>query len=315
MSMSPRPWRAFVAAFVAGLMLACTPAPEPASAPKPAAPTVVPHGAASPDQAVSLLLGHLRRNALADVPRTALPADLHARVEASWRQGRSRWPLTELPLDESIPGMIKALTRPEAERQLQSRFDQQLSGQTRALQEAARGMGMFGKQYLAQQGADYTPQQRQHYGEMIDAVSGWARHAPLGDPGRGREAIHLLVKGAERSGLTGDEDFNRLGMEASLKALVPLYIAFKQMLGLYGLGVDAALAGARAETVRTEGERAGVRLSYTLAGRDIETEVEAVKVDGRWYLADYLKAAEASLGDDKAEAQAAVPEPKPAAGR
>ena len=138
---------------------------------------------------------------------------------------------------------------------------------------------------------------------------------PKGDPGRGREAIHLLVKGAERSGLTGDEDFNRLGMEASLKALVPLYIAFKQMLGLYGLGVDAALAGARAETVRTEGERAGVRLSYTLAGRDIETEVEAVKVDGRWYLADYLKAAEASLGDDKAEAQAAVPEPKPAAGR
>lgn len=302
--MSPRPGRSLVLGLLAGLLLACSPALEPASTPKHAAPAVVPHGAATPDAAVSDLLDHLGRNALADVPRSALPAALHARVETSWRNGQSRWPLTELPLDQSIPGMLETLTATDAEPRLQARFGQQLSGQTRALQDAARGMGLFGKQYLAQQGRDYSRQQREHYSQLIDAVSGWAQQAPLGDPGRGREAIHLLVKGAERSGIRNNEDFTRVGMEASLKALVPLYIAIKQMLALYGLGVDTALAGARAETVRVEGDRAQVRIRYALAGRDIETVVEAVRVEGRWYLADYLKAAEASLGEPQDEAEA-----------
>ena len=58
-------------------------------------------------------------------------------------------------------------------------------------------------------------------------------------------------------------------------------------------------------------------LSFTwLDGHAIETEVEAVRVDGRWYLADYLEDAEASLPPPEPEAPAALAkEPKAPAGR
>lgn len=291
--------------FLALTLAACSPSNESTAPSNARTPRSVPHGAATPDAAVSDLIAHLRRNALSDVARTALPAPLHARVEAGWRTGKSRWPLSELPFDDHLPGMLKGLTAEGAERKLNARFKQQLAGQTKALQDAARGLGLFGKQYLGREG-QYNAQQRQHYVQLIDAMSAWAQKAPLGDPARGKESIHLMVNGATRSGLKGDDDLTRLGMEASLKALVPLYIAGKQVLGLYGLGIDATLASVRAETVKTERDKANVRVRYTLAGKDIDTVMKAVKVDGRWYLADYLEDAEASLPPPEPE-----PEPMP----
>ena len=311
-----RNWRFLVSVLIGALLFsACSPSNPPDSTAKPGAVAPVPHGAATPDAAVSDLIAHLRRNALADVARTALPASLHARVEAAWRTGKSRWPMTELPFDDNLPGLLKALTAKDAERKLNARFKQQLSGQTRALQDAARGLGLFGKQYLGREG-QYNAQQRQHYVQLIDAMSAWAQKAPLGDPARGKESIHLLVNGATRTGLKGDEDLSRLGMDAGLKALVPLYIAGKQVLALYGLGVDATLASLRAETIKIEGNKADVRVRYSLADKDIDTVMKAVKVDGRWYLADYLEDAEASLPPPEPEAPAALAkEPKAPAGR
>ncbi len=283
-----------------GLLLACSPSPSgkhDATSVEALSP-----GAASPAEAVTDLIGHLRQNELAELARVALPPALHAEVEAAWRQDESRWPLTELPLDDRIPAMLAALTRPAAEEQLRLAFRRQLSGQTRALQDAARGLGVFGKEYLGREGG-YNAQERQHYTQLVDRFASWAAQAPLGDPERGRQSIALLVKGAERAGVKGDADFSRLGMEGSLKALVPLYIAFKQMLGLYGLGVDATLASLQAETVSSEGDAAEVRVHYLLDGREIQTVIRAIRVDGRWYLADYLDAARESLPP---------PEPDPA---
>lgn len=311
-----RSWRFLVSVLVGALLFsACSPANSPDNPAKPGAATPVPHGATSPDAAVSDLIAHLRRNALADVARTALPAPLYAEVDAGWRTGKSRWPLSELPFDDNLPGLLKALTAKDAERKLNARFKQQLSGQTKALQDAARGLGLFGKQYLGREG-QYNAQQRQHYVQLIDAMSAWAQKAPLGDPARGKESIHLLVNGAARTGLQGDEDLTRLGMDTGLKALVPLYIASKQVLGLYGLGVDATLASVRAETVKIEGDKADVRVRYSLADKDIDTVMKAVKVDDRWYLADYLEDAAASLPAAAPETPAAPTiKPEPAAGR
>ena len=62
--------------------------------------------------------------------------------------------------------------------------------------------------------------------------------------------------------------------------------------------------------------KADVRVRYSLADKDIDTVMKAVKVDGRWYLADYLEDAEASLPPPEPEAPAALAkEPKAPAGR
>ncbi|MDO4708706.1 MAG: hypothetical protein Q4B94_02620 [Pseudomonadota bacterium] len=268
------------------------------------------HGADSPNAAVTDLIAHLRDDDLPAIARTALPAGLHAEVEAAWQDGRSRWPLTELPLDDSIPKMLAALTQANAEQTLQQSFRQQLSGQTRAMQDAARGLGVFGKEYLGREG-HYNLSQRQHYTQLIDVVSSWAAGAPLGDAGRGRQSIGLLVKAATEGGISGDEDFSRLGLAASLEGLTPLYVAIKQILELYGLDVNQTLASVNVETVSEAGDEAELRVSYTLAGRPVKTVMQAVRVQGRWYLADYLQAARASL-DAQTPAQT-TDEPVPAA--
>ncbi|WP_158601804.1 hypothetical protein [Solilutibacter pythonis] len=298
-----RGWQDAALMILAGILAACSPSPTPAAGDLRAP---VQAGAATPDAAVGELIEHLRYNDLAAIPRIGLPPALHDEVAAAWRRGESRWPLTELPLDDNLPKLLAALTRPQAERQLHAVFRGQISGQTPALQEAARGLGVFGKEYLGREGR-YNTRQRQHYTQLIDALASWASQAPLGEPERGRQGVALLVKGAERSGITGDADFSRLGMEASLKALVPLYIASKQFLGLYGLGVDATLAGVEVETVETEGDRAEVRVRYELAGREVRTVMDAVRIDGRWYLTDYVEAARASLAPAAALSEAVTP--------
>ncbi|PJJ96929.1 hypothetical protein CO611_07780 [Lysobacteraceae bacterium NML03-0222] len=265
------------------------------------------HGADTPSAAVTDLIAHLRNDDLPALARSALPAGLHAEVATAWQEGRSRWPLTELPLDDSIPKVLTALTQADAESRLQQSFRQQLSGQTRAMQDAARGLGVFGKEYLGREG-HYNLSQRQHYTQLIDVFSSWAASAPLGDAKRGQQSIALLVKAAEQGGINSDEDFSRLGLDASLEGLTPLYVAIGQILELYGLDMAATLASVKVETVSEAGDEAELRVSYTLAGRPIKTVMQAVRVDGRWYLADYLQAARDSLAGSPMEA---IPQPPP----
>ncbi|PJK12370.1 hypothetical protein CO614_04970 [Lysobacteraceae bacterium NML120232] len=305
-------WQSFALFLACGLMQACSPCAVFSGEKDKAEQAAAVHGADSPDAAVTDLIAHLRNDDLPAIARSALPAELYGQVEAAWKDGRSRWPLTELPLDDSIPKMLAALTQADAEKKLQQSFAEQLSGQTRALQDAARGLGVFGKEYLGREG-HYNLSQRQHYTQLIDVFSSWAAGAPLGDAARGKQSIGLLVKAAEEAGISGDEDFSRLGLDASLERLTPLYVAMKQMLGLYGLDMEATLASVKVETVSETADQAELRVSYTLAGRPVKTLMQVVRVDGRWYLADYLEAARASLAaENTAETTGKTPEARPA---
>jgi hypothetical protein len=74
------------------------------------------------------------------------------------------------------------------------------------------------------------------------------------------------------------------------------------LLAEYGLDFDAALAGARITLAEQTGDRARVRLQYTLAGQPVDAFVRLERREGRWYLTDLLRRAEA-------EAATALPQP------
>ena len=82
-----------------------------------------------PAQAVRLLAARLRRDDLAGYARHAVPPALHARLVAAWREDRSRWPLTELPLHARLPGFITTLAAPGAEALLGT-YNRQFAGAT-----------------------------------------------------------------------------------------------------------------------------------------------------------------------------------------
>jgi hypothetical protein len=273
----------------------------------PAAPADT--GAArKPAQAVRQLTAHLRANELEAFALEAVPPDLHARLVIAWREGRTRWPLDELPFGRRLPAMLAALAAPGSELALQKTFDHQFAGADRELRSAATTLGQFGTQYLANEG-DYSDDERQHYAQLIGAASQWAMQAPLGDRARAHRAIATLATAARRTRLASEADFRTAGMDASLRRIGPFADALKQALAGYGLDLDADLATLDASLQQQTGDRAKVRMRYRFAGQDIDTVVSMRRIDGRWYLVDYLRHAEAALARPPA---AAAPPAAPA---
>jgi hypothetical protein len=119
--------------------------------------------------------------------------------------------------------------------------------------------------------------------------------APLGDPQRARQAIAQLATAARRTGLETPADFAAAGMDGSLQRLAPFAATLKQVLAQYGLALDASLTGMQVTLLQQTGDSARVRMRYQLGGSDIDTVVSLQRVDGRWYLADYLRHARAAV--------------------
>ncbi len=268
---------------LACVLVACDRAPPPA----PAARTAAPAAATRPAQAVRQLTRHLRDNDLVAFAHEAVPPALHAQLERAWSAGHTRWPLDELPFDDRVPALLKSLAAPQAQTDLQRVFDQQFAHAPRQIKGAAASLGLFGAQYIQRQG-DYSDDERQHYAQLIQATSAWATTAPLSDRARAQRALAALTVAARRTGLDSAADFQRAGMEESLRRMGGFAQAFKQALAAYGLDLDASLDGMHATLLQQTGDRARVRMQYRYAGRDIDTVVAVQRIDGRWYLSDYL---------------------------
>lgn len=277
-----------IAALSLLLAVACQ---RPADAPAPDA------AGTRPAEAVRRLAARLRANDAAGFARLALPPALHARVAAGWRDGRSRWPLDELPLDGQLPALLATLSAEGAEARLLADFDRQFARSGRELQQAVHSLGLFGVEYLGQD-ASYSDEEREHYRQGLTALAQWGGAAPLADRIRARATLVQLASAARRTGIADAGDFARLGMEDSLRRLGPFLGAAKGALARYGLDLDASLDGVEATLLEQTGDTARVRLRYRLGEQPIDAVLVLQRIDGRWYLRDHLAHAEASLASD-----------------
>ncbi|MCC4604548.1 hypothetical protein [Xanthomonas campestris] len=284
----------------------------------------LPGAKAEPAAAMQSMTLPLRRNDLVAYARIRVTPAQYTQLEAAWRSGTSRWPLTELPLPNETGALLGSLSAPDAERRLQQAFDAQLAGQSRGIAQAAQSLGQFGVQYLRSR-SDYQPEQRAHYVQLVDALSAWAASAPLADRPRAKASIADLVTAARATGITSDADLQQLGMEESLRRLGPFWAACKKVLERYDLSIDSSLDALRTGLVKQQGDSAQVRLRYPLAAHDIDLTVALIKRDGHWYqqqtqdeVAALLRAQptpglpEAAAGTDAAPAAAADAGQRPA---
>lgn len=284
-------------------MAGCTPGPvEPP-----------PVAAGGPEAAVRQLARHLHDNDLPGFARDAVPPSDYARLESAWREGRSRWPLTELPLDDQLQPLLAALAAPDSERTLQQGFKRNFANQGKDLKDAARSLGLFGVQYVKREGV-FTDEERAHYAQTIAALSDWAQQAPLADPKRGAAAIARLAAAARQTGLASEQSLQAAGMTGSLQRLSPFLSGAKAVLADYGLPLDRSLAGLDTTLVEEKGDSARVRITYPLGQRTIDTVVSLQRRDGRWYLSDHLRRAEQALASPAGESAAAAILPPPATG-
>lgn len=248
---------------------------------------------ATPAQVVRRLTSHLRHNDFDTFAREAVPPGLHAQLDLAWREGRTRWPLDQLPFGDHLPQMLDSLAAPGSEARLQRIFDRQFAGSARELRAAATALGVFGAQYVGHEG-DFSEGERQHYAQLIAATAQWGERAPLSDRARAGKAIAALAAAARRSGLTSEAAFRDAGIDSGLRRMGPFAAAFKRVLADYGLRVDADLATLEATLQQQTGDTAQVRMRYRFAGQQIDTVVAMERIDGRWYVSDFLRHARAA---------------------
>lgn len=251
--------------------------------------------ATTPEAAVTLLVDALRNDALEAIPCRAVPPAMQNALEQVWREDRSRWPISELPLSEKLPAVLDALNSPGAETKLRIGFDRQFGGQTAELQSAARGLGLFAVRYI-QKESSYQPDQRAHYANLIVALGDWSNHAPLGDRALGHQAVSLLVAGAKASSIHDDAGLRAAGMRQSLRGLVPLYRNAKQALALYGLSLDDTFSSVQASLKDRDGDHARVHVRYLIQGESVEADIAVERREGHWYLAGMLADAQPKPG-------------------
>lgn len=264
----------------------------------------VPAAARTPADAVRLSTGLLRDNRLDSFTRIAVPPALHRQLQDAWQQGRSCWPLDELPFGQRLPRMLQVLAAAGAEPTLRQGFDRQFANADAELHAAARALTLFGTEYLQREGT-FSPQQRQHYPQLVQAVGGWAADTPLGNRDRAHAAIHQLTVAARQTGLHTPAHFQQHGMDDSLHRLGSFTAVFKQQLAGYGLDVDAALSGMSVQVRTQQADRATLDIRYTLHRQAIQAEVDVERIDGHWYVSDFVRGARQAL---------AAPAPAPGTG-
>lgn len=265
---------------------------------------VAPGTAAGPVQAVALLSRHLRDNDLQAFARDAVPPPLRPQLDAAWRAGRTRWPLDELPFDRKIPGILATLSADKADAALRRSFDRQFANANTEIRAAASALGMFGVKFL-QSDDTLSAEERAHYAQLVSAMSAWGAKAKLGDSKRGRGAIARMTLAARQTGLRGEADFAQSGMGDSLRRLTPVIAALKDTLRSYDLDLDDSLDAMTLSLDHQDGDRARVRMRYRLAGEAIDTLVAVERIDGRWYLSDFLRHARAAAAPPPAPPAAA----------
>lgn len=246
---------------------------------------------ATPAETVRLLTGHLRDNNLDAFARDAVTPQVHAELELAWREGRTRWPLDQLPFSRHLPRAMAALSAPDGERRLQRGFDRQLANAS--LGQAAEFLTVFTVQYILQQG-DFSVSEREHYPQLAQALGQWATQAPIGDRTRAQAAIAAMSAAAREAALDTDQAFAEAGMAQGLQRMSRVLATGKQVLASYGFDLDGDLAGMDVQLQSQTGDLARVRMQYTLAGSPIDTIVQLERRDGRWYVSDFLRHAEAA---------------------
>lgn len=254
--------------------------------------------ATRPVNAIHVLRDRLLARDGAGFARLAVPPALHAQLQQAWSEGRSRWPLDELPLDARIPKMLAALQAPNADKVLMATFRKQFAGADADIDQAVRTLVVFGSGYL-QESPDDSSEERDHSAQALTALGHWAVNAPLSDPKRAQRFFTALSAAAIRSGIdskAGNRAFATLGMTQSLNRLSPfLATLLDQLNRQYRLDIDAALRSLHVTLLEQTGDNARLRLHYVLSGQPIDTVIPVVRIDGHWYLSDYVRRAQASL--------------------
>lgn len=258
---------------------------------------------ATPDAVVKASADALRQNDIGQFVKLVLPEARYNEVKAKF-ESRER---TAPEADEAaeFSEMMAKLTAADAETALMAelephiaQFEAEMAPQMPMMIGMGRGMAV----QQIQQSADMTADQKQQFVQFADAVANWLGGVKLGDRELAKQAIAKTVAAARALDLQTLDQVNALNFDQAMEKAGIAFGGLKDVLGVYGFDVNAALDSTQVEVLKSEGDAARVKLSYTLLGTAMSSEQDMVRENGRWYGKDTMKALSDALDQPAAPA-------------
>lgn len=255
-----------------------------------------------PVEAVNSILAKVKANDLAGVAALALPPAKLDEMRAKWAKEKSENPASDEEKASFAEQMAKH-TAPDAEATLYAELEPKLAEfETQMAPQLPMliGMGQGFAMQAINENQDLNDAQKKQATEVLGAIAGWAQTAKFTDRDLAKKGIAVVVKTARDLNLKTLDEVEALDFDGMLGKAGIAFGGVKNLISLYGIDMDAALASAKPSLISQEGDTAKVGVTYTFLGKQITSETDLVKVDGRWYGKESLDAIFESLaGSDE----------------
>jgi hypothetical protein len=270
-------------------------------------------GGNAPAAAMRELLGRLRHDDIGGFWRSALPATDYLALRASWRHGDARPALSgeqRARFDESLRRLLAPGAKASLNAQWQPRLaraEQQYGDQLPLL--IGIGRSLLGQTLAAHYALD--PAQQAQAEAMLAALVPWAQRAPWFDPAHAERLADVAVETARGLRLQSVEQALALDFDTAAQKASIAVAGIKRAFAVYGISLDAALDSAHVTTVSQQGDRATVRIDYSLGGQAASAIASMRRIDGRWYSAALVDAVRRGEAGAAAADPVATPAAKP----
>jgi len=251
-----------------------------------------------PVAAVKGLAAAVHDNDLVRYSRLSVPPALHQQLEDRWKQELAAAPAPSEAERRKFDQMLVRLTEPEAEARLieatenkLKRFEAEINGQW-PLMKATLSIFAAG---MIQANRQLGTANKAHAEALSSTILDGLQPARLTDRTLARKAVATVVATARDLDVKTLEDTRHLQMLPTLEKAGVLLKGLKQLAKVYGIDADVALTGVEARVESVDGDTATMQVRYPLLGQNIEFEMQLLRIDGRWYDADAVYAAQAKL--------------------
>lgn len=256
--------------------------------------------AKDPVTAAQNLSAAMRDNDFNRFTHIMVPPDDYTKLEQRFKDEGAKKPAPSPEESKQFADQIANLTASDAETKLFADIQPKLAQMGPQIP-----MGVAMMSGLAGQAIDNNPKlgadEKTQAKAVLTAVTKWATTAPLSDPDKAKQAIHIVVTTARDLKLTTLEAAQKLSFSDTMDKIGIVVGGLRKTMAVYGFDTDKAFASVKVVKKSEDGDKAVVTVSYTLLDTPVTADVAMVKRDGRWYSADLVKSIEDSLTNKPAE--------------
>ncbi len=246
--------------------------------------------ATGPQQALQKSIGLAREGDIGGLIENMLPPAEFSRIKAEWTNQKDDAAIDDAARARFAETMAK-LTAPDAADALFKEFEPDIRQFDAQYQQQIPTMVAMGRSYLKglmQQSQELSVSEKEQAVGIIDALAKWVEKTRFTDPDLVRKALGILTESARELDLKSLDEARNLSFEQTAPKLKISFNGLKKVLDLYGFSIDKTLDSAKTELVSSTADSAVVKVSYTLLETPLQSSVEMVRIDDRWYNKDTI---------------------------